>query len=94
MKPLSAAIVGCGRIAGGYDLASGPSEVWSHAKAYRRDGRVRLVAAWDPDRSQLECFCEQWEVEHRATSLEDLLASASPDIVSRRTLTWLSSSWK
>ena len=62
MDKLRSAIIGCGRIAGGYDQMV-PTE-WSatHAGAYRLCPETELVAVADSDPETLKDFQEKWHV--------------------------------
>jgi predicted dehydrogenase len=63
MEPRRVLIVGCGNIAGGYDLPSGGGEYpQSHAGAYRRHGGFELAACVDPDTARREAFASAWSV--------------------------------
>lgn len=77
-----AAIIGCGNIAGGYDL-SVPNE-WSltHAGAYHLCPRTKLVAVADPDLEKLQSFQKKWNVEQGYADYSELLKNESIDIVS------------
>lgn len=81
-RPLRAAIIGCGWVAGGYDSRSGEPGVRTHARAYALDGRTELVAACDVDPERLRDFTRAWNIEHGYTNVREMLDHASPDIVS------------
>lgn len=69
-KPLRAAIVGTGGIAG------------AHARALREyPDRVSLVAAVDVDRGRLDEFCDTWEVPGRHLSLQAMVEAEDLDLV-------------
>ncbi len=78
-EPLSVLIVGCGRIAGGYDDPAGP-DIKTHAKAYLRHGGFRLVACVDPNPDTARDFAARWGVERSHVSLEE--AKGCYDVVS------------
>lgn len=78
-EPLSVLIVGCGRIAGGYDHPAGP-DIKTHAKAYLRHGGFRLLACVDPDPDTARDFAARWGIERSHGSLEE--AKGRYDIVS------------
>ena len=61
-NPLSVLIIGCGDIAGGYDVAGDDQAIRSHAGAYRRDDRFRVTACIDPDQDRLGEFMTRWGV--------------------------------
>jgi len=73
-------IVGCGRIAGGFNEAD-ESAVLTHAVAYRRQG-ARLVGCCDTDADRAERFARRWQVERWGTDLGALLAACRPEVVS------------
>lgn len=80
---LTAAIIGCGDIAGGFDDRSGPPNVLTHAGAYAACAdAVRLAAACDPSeearRSFLACRPGVRGYEDPAA----MFAAVRPDIVS------------
>jgi len=69
-KTYRVGIVACGGIA------------YSHAAAYRACGRTEIVAAVDVDKSAVEKFAETFKVPRTYTSLEEMLAHESLDLVS------------
>lgn len=71
---LSVLIVGCGNIAGGFDIADSDT-VLTHAGAYRRHGGFRLVGCVDPDADKRIGFQQRWQVEHAYASLPEALGS-------------------
>jgi hypothetical protein len=77
---LRAAIVGCGRIAGGYNDAD-ERAVLTHAVAYRRL-ETALVGCCDKDRARAERFAARWGVADSDTDLAALLARTRPQVVS------------
>ena len=79
---LRTAIIGCGRIAGGYDQAV-PTE-WSatHAGAYHLCPDTELVAVADPDPETLKLFQEKWGVAKGYEDSNELLAREEIDVVS------------
>ena len=79
---IQAAIIGCGRAAGGYDRAGLSGGCYSHAGAYRLCPDVELVAAVDPDPSQLAEFGKSWNVAHLYADTDDLLRKHPVQIVS------------
>lgn len=58
---LDVLIVGCGRIAGGFDEDGGTS-VRTHAGAYRAHRGFRVVACVDPDPARREAFMDHWTI--------------------------------
>jgi predicted dehydrogenase len=77
---LRAAIVGCGRIAGGH-LTATDGPVWTHAQAYVRHGATTLAGACDPDPIQRQRFAALWQVPVYETAVE-LLERQRPDVIS------------
>jgi len=79
---LRAAIIGCGRIAGGYDRAV-PSE-WSatHAGAYHLCPETKLIAVADTDSRKLKNFQDKWHVERGYLNYTEMLESEKIDILS------------
>ena len=62
-SPLKVLIIGCGRIAGGFDHESseaGPS--YSHAGAYSKSDKFVLSACVDPDDQVRERFMKKWGI--------------------------------
>lgn len=73
-ETLDVLIVGCGRIAGGFDEGrAGPP--LSHAGAYRAHGGFRLVACVEPDMARRNAFMAAWQVARGFATLEEVLAS-------------------
>jgi len=81
-RPLQAAIIGCGWVAGGYDHVSGEPGIRTHAKAYALDERTELAAVCDRDNDRLQAFSQAWGVERCYTDAREMLQQVSPDIVS------------
>lgn len=78
----SVLIVGCGNIAGGFDVA-GSGTVLTHAGAYRKHGGFRLAACVDPDADRRSAFQRRWAVEHAYASLPEALESGTHyDVIS------------
>lgn len=78
---LSAAIIGCGDIAGGYDEKSSDDGIYSHAGAYRACG-VKIAAVYDVDGARARAFASYWGVGRVCESLEELYTAEEYDIVS------------
>ena len=80
---LTAAIIGCGDIAGGYDDRGGPPNVLTHAGAYAACAEdVLLVAACDPSEDTRNDFLR---FRSGVSGFEDattMLKTVRPDIVS------------
>ncbi|WP_137153230.1 Gfo/Idh/MocA family oxidoreductase [Devosia sp. FKR38] len=60
---LSVLIIGCGNIAGGFDVGR-PADALplSHAGAYRRDGRFRVTTCVETDPARRSAFMDHWQV--------------------------------
>lgn len=82
-RQLSVAIIGAGQIAGGYDVArlSDDEGIYTHAGAYKADGRFRLSTVCDVDAGRAETFREQWGAE-KATSSFGCVVGSFHDVVS------------
>lgn len=68
---LSALIVGCGNIAGGYDEARDGPEVLTHAGAYAANRRFAVTACVEPDAARRAAFMKRWNIP---TGFADLAA--------------------
>jgi predicted dehydrogenase len=79
---LRAAIIGCGQIAGGYDIGGPPEMVRTHARAYQKSDGAELVAVMDTSADRAGTFARQWQVPRTYASRDDLLKSERPDLVS------------
>jgi len=67
-------IVGCGNVAGGYDMAGGDVRFpLSHAGAYRHHGGFDLRACVEPDDHRREGFMRHWGIAEGAASMQELL---------------------
>lgn len=76
-------IVGCGRIAGGFNTSAADRMVLTHALAYRRHPRFDLVAVVDPDRERREDFARRWGPVAAFGELNEALEACGPiDVVS------------
>jgi len=77
---LSVLIVGCGQIAGGYDVLE-DLEVKTHVKAYLGHAGFRLAGCVDPDLQKARAFAERWRIP---AAFADLTAASggSYDVVS------------
>lgn len=79
---LKALIIGCGKVAGGYDLRGSKREVWTHAKAYRQNPQVDLAGVTDSSAKIARKFAKTWDVPYSGTELLTALKKVKPDIVS------------
>lgn len=63
-SPLKVLIVGCGRIAGGFDHESFEAGAsYSHAGAYSKSEKFELSACVDPDDQARERFMKRWGIQ-------------------------------
>lgn len=81
-RTLKALIVGCGNMAGGYDLRSSIRDVWTHAKAYQLTPGVELVGVVDRSLAVARQFAETWKVPFYGSKLMPALEKTEPDLVS------------
>jgi predicted dehydrogenase len=77
-----ALIIGCGNVAGGYDLLGAKREVWTHAKAYQLTPGVDLVGVLDVSAAKAKQFAQTWQVPFAGTDLAKALKATKPDLVS------------
>jgi predicted dehydrogenase len=78
---VNCAIVGCGRIAGGYDVPH-DDQIRTHAKAYMKNPDCQLVGVCDSDFNLAQRFAEIWGADQIFTNIEELLKECKPDILS------------
>lgn len=66
-------LIGCGNMAGGYDLLQ-PEEALplGHAKAFRQHGGFELTSCIDPNTAQRQAFQSRWQVTHGYACWQDL----------------------
>jgi predicted dehydrogenase len=81
-KVYRAAILGCGNIAGGYDLLAQDSSVWTHAKAYKENPAFSLSAVMDVNESVAKKFSENWRVPHFYSDLSEFFANEDFEMLS------------
>ncbi|MBV8214532.1 MAG: Gfo/Idh/MocA family oxidoreductase [Verrucomicrobia bacterium] len=79
---IKALIIGCGNIAGGYDLRGRKHEVWSHVKAYSLTRGVDLVGVIDTSAHVASKFAKIWGAPFSGTELVPALRKLNPDLVS------------
>lgn len=80
-RPVKAAVIGCGNIAGRYDELGKRPGCYTHAGAYGLAG-VDIVAAADPNPDRRSAFARNWQVPHVYADHRDLLARHRVDVVS------------
>lgn len=81
---LSVLIVGCGNIAGGFDLGRPPGYFpYTHAGAYAGDDRFHVAACVEPDDVRRNEFMTAWQVPLGFRSFDELLdTDESFDVIS------------
>lgn len=75
------AIIGCGRIAGGYDNPE-DDRVRTHAKAFQRHAACRLVGVCDSDAAVAQRFASTWRVPRVYSDPLTLIDACRPRILS------------
>lgn len=82
MKPLTLAVLGCGRI--GSLLEEDPlrGKPCTHAGGFNALKSVKIIAGCDIDPDRLARFGSRWGVNKLYTRYEELLACETPDLVS------------
>ena len=70
---LKVLIIGCGNMAGGYDLHQlDESLPLGHAKAFRQHGGFEVTACIDPNTEKRQAFQSHWQVPNGYASWQDL----------------------
>lgn len=84
MDPLRVLIVGCGNIAGSFDLGRSANELpYTHAGAYTRDARFSLTACVEPDEECRKAFMDAWGSPAGFRSIEEAVDSGCQfDVIS------------
>jgi predicted dehydrogenase len=77
-----ALVIGCGRIAGGYNSGLGDPIVLTHALAYARHSDYLLAACVEPDEPSRHAFMKKWDIPSGYSSLDEALAEEKFDIAS------------
>jgi predicted dehydrogenase len=80
--PYRAAIVGCGRIAGGYDGSPARPTCQTHAQGYNWHPAIDLTGVCDRDADVAQRFAATWQVPGVYTDLDRLFASVEPHVLS------------
>ncbi|NWF37928.1 Gfo/Idh/MocA family oxidoreductase [Mariprofundus sp. NF] len=79
---LSAVVIGCGFVAGGYDQEPIPGVIQTHAMAYQTSSDVTLMAVADADSKKAESFAKRWDVAEVYDDVQEMLTVVQPDLVS------------
>lgn len=84
MVPLRVLIIGCGNIAGSFDVGRPTDELpYTHAGAYTRDKRFCLTACVEPDEKRRVSFMDYWSVPAGFATLDEMMNQAGQfDVVS------------
>jgi len=75
------AIIGCGKIAGGYDNVT-DEKIRTHAKAFLHHSDCNLVAVCDQDINAAEIFAKKWNIKYFSNDFADMLSKCNPDLLS------------
>ncbi|MCF7970950.1 MAG: Gfo/Idh/MocA family oxidoreductase [Methylococcaceae bacterium] len=83
-QKLTVLIVGCGNIAGRFDEQRSPESLpYTHAGAYRQDGRFEVLACVDPDAQRRQAFMQYWSVDQGFAAIEDAVSAGyAYDVIS------------
>lgn len=72
MAQLRVLMVGCGNIAGSFDVERRSGEFpYTHAGAYTRDGRFVLAACVEPDEQRRKDFMHEWNIPVGFASIDE-----------------------
>lgn len=85
MPKLRVLIVGCGRMAGGFDSARVGSAALplTHAGAYSRDGRFEIAGCVEPDNDRRLAFMNRWGIPAGFRTLDEAKSSGNRfDVIS------------
>ena len=83
-QPYTVLIIGCGNMAGGYDLMQ-PKDALplGHAKAFAKHGGFTVSACVDPDAAKRADFQQRWQVPTGFSSVHEVAeAGAQFDVIS------------
>jgi predicted dehydrogenase len=71
----SVLIIGCGNIAGQFDMSNSPDQLpCTHAGAFSADKRFSITACLDPVLEKRQAFKDYWKIEKAYSSIEEMLA--------------------
>lgn len=79
---LRAGIIGCGRIAGSFDKDPKRKYIATHAGAYKKISKTKLVAVCDQDKKKLKEFSHDWKVKRLYTDYRAMLRKENLDVLS------------
>ena len=77
-----ALVIGCGKVAGGYNRGRDDDMVLTHALAYLRHPGYALAACVDPDDAARTNFMTKWGLKSGYRTLDDALAAERFDVAS------------
>ena len=79
---IRAGIIGCGKIAGGYNLKYQKGKSLTHACSYKELENVELVAICDPSEIARDDFAKRWNIKNSFSNIESMINNVDLDIVS------------
>ncbi len=82
MRIYKTGIIGCGRIAGGFDTGTSGPFVLTHAGAYTKHLRTELAAVCEPNASRRRAFQKKWRVPSAYKDIGKMMENEAVDIVS------------
>ena len=82
------AIIGCGNIAGNYDIKIPKKFTFTHAGAYNILTRTNLIAVCDNNKNTLNKFKKKWKIKNVYSDYKKMLKNEQLDIVSICTPTY------
>ena len=77
-----AGIIGCGNIGSNLDCDPLRKEIWTHAGAYSKTKKVKLVSAADIEEKKLKIFSQRWKVNRVYVDYKKMFKNECLDIVS------------
>lgn len=80
MKKTNVAIIGCGNIAGNYQLND--KLPITHVKAYLEIKNINIIAVSEKNKSKLLKFKKKWKIKHCYQDYEQMIKSHKIDIIS------------
>jgi predicted dehydrogenase len=79
LNSYNAIILGCGRIAGGYDNP-GSKVILTHAHAISRSQKIKLAGLYDVNSTVAKQMADKWQTKN-CDSIPEIFEKAKPDIV-------------
>lgn len=77
-----AGIIGCGRIAGGFENLPGVVFPSTHAGAYQKNPNTKLICVADNNSIKLKKFVKNWKIENSYTDYKQMLLNIKLDLIS------------